>query len=192
MSGSRIARIAVFAALIGAFGTLPGVSVPGSSVPISAQTLAVMLTGLMLVPVEAFAAGVLFLGALIAGLPLMPNGFGGMQVFSSPRGGFAIGFPVAALAVSLLVLAFRRMGADRGRGRQIVGGFVASVLGGIAVLYAFAVPVGAFLGDLSVAKFASAMTAFIPGDLLKAGIAATVAASAFRAAPYLRPATSRS
>ncbi len=188
MSGARIARIAVFAAIIGVFGTTPGLPVPGLSVPITAQSMAVMLTGLMLLPLEAFLAGVVFVAALLAGLPLMPGGFGGPAVLSSPRGGFALAFPLAALAVSLIAVGLRRIPSDSHGRLQVVANAGACIIGGIAVLYAVAVPIGAALGGLPVLTFARAMAVFIPGDLAKAVVASVVAASVFRAAPFLRPA----
>jgi biotin transport system substrate-specific component len=187
VSGARIARIAVFAALIGVFGATPAIPVPGTSVPITAQTVAVMLTGLMLVPLDAFLAGVVFLALVLVGLPLMPGGFGGVQILSSVRGGFAIGFPVSALAVSLIATGFRRIPSEPHGGAQIAANVGACIIGGIAVLYAVAVPIGAALAGLDVLTLMRAMAVYIPGDLAKAVVASVVAASAFRAAPFLRP-----
>ncbi len=187
MSGPRIARIAVFAALVAVFGLTPAIPVPGFAVPITAQTLAVMLAGLMLAPIEAFLAVSLWVGLLAMGLPLLPGGVGGLSVFTTPRAGFVLGFPLAAAAVALIVGALRRLPAlSTGRGHLVACG-VASVIGGIAVLYAFAVPVGSVIGDIPLGKFARLMLTFVPGDLLKAGAAAVVATSAFRAAPMLKP-----
>ncbi len=192
VSGARIARIAVFAALVGVFGTTPALPVPGSSVPITAQSMAVMLTGLMLVPLDAFLAGVVFLALVLVGLPLMPGGFGGVQILSSVRGGFAIGFPFAALAVSLIAGGFRRIPANPHGRAQVVVNVGACILGGIAVLYAVAVPIGAALGGIPVLTLMRAMGVYIPGDLAKAVVASVVAASAFRAAPFLRPSSTAS
>lgn len=186
VNGTRIARIAVFAALIAVMGITPALAVPGLSVPITAQSMAVMLTGLMLLPKDAFAAGAVFLILLLAGLPLMPGGFGGVAVLSSARGGFALGFPIAAWAVAVIATAVRRV-VPRSVAWQIGGNFVAATVGGIGVLYCVAVPVGAWLGNLDVWTFARAVGVFIPGDLVKAAAASVIAASAFRAAPYLRP-----
>ena len=109
MSAHRIARIAVFAAVVAIFGLTPAVAVPGISVPITAQTLAVMLAGLMLVPAEAFLALALFVGLVAIGLPLLPPGVGGLSIFTTPRAGYVLSFPLAALAVSSIAVAARRV-----------------------------------------------------------------------------------
>jgi len=187
MNGQRIARIAVFAGLVAVFGLTPAVNLPALPVPITAQTLAVMLAGLMLVPVEAFLSVALFVGLVAIGLPVLPGGRGGLAVFSSPSAGFVIGFPFAAAATAVIVLTLRRPGWASGARAQVATGIAAAILGGVAVLYAIAIPLGSVLGDVPLGTFARASLSFIPGDLVKAGAAALVASSAFRAAPFLRP-----
>lgn len=187
MSGPRIARIAVFAALVAVLGLTPAISVPGISVPITAQTLGVMIAGLMLVPLEAFLSLALFVGLVAAGLPLLSGGRGGLGVFTGPSAGFVLGFPVAAGAVAILIAVGRRAGADRSRPVQLATHFVAAVLGGVGVLYCIGIPVGALVADIPLGTFFRGSMSFVPGDLLKAVAATVVATSAFRAAPFLRP-----
>ena len=187
VTGPRIARIAVFAAFVAALGITPAVNVPGISVPITAQTLAVMLAGLMLGPVEAFLSMSLFLSLVAAGLPLLSGGRGGLAVFTAPSAGFILGFPIAAAVVALLAGGGARLGLTRSHTGQLVTGFAAAVLGGVGVLYAIGIPVGAAIAGMPVTEFFTASMSFLPGDLLKATAASAVAASAFRAAPFLRP-----
>lgn len=192
MEAARIARIAVLCALVAALGLTPALTVPGIAVPVTAQTLGVMLAGLMLVPIEAFSALLLFIGLVAAGLPLLSGGRGGLAVFSSPSAGFVIGFPAAALAVSLIALVLRHaMGNRRHPALTVGGGFLACIVGGVGVLYAIGVPVGAAITDSSVSGFLRASWVFLPGDLVKAAVASVVAAAAFRAAPMLDPAATR-
>lgn len=187
MSGQRIARVAVFAALVAVFGLTPAIPVPGFSVPITAQTLAVMLAGLMLVPVEAFLSVALFVGLVAMGLPLLSGGRGGLSVFTGPSAGFVLGFPVAALATALAIAVLRRVpGVARGR-IQVAAHWLAATIGGVAVLYGVAIPIGAAVADIPIGTFARASATFIPGDLLKAAAAAVVVTAVFRAAPFLRP-----
>ncbi len=191
MSGQRIARIAVFAALVAVFGLTPAISVPGISVPVTAQTFAVMLAGLMLVPVEAFLSLSLFLGLVAVGLPILPGGRGGLAPFTSPSAGFLIGFPIAAAAVAVIALAIRRAREPRTSSGQITLGIVASLLGGVVVLYTIAIPIGAMNSEASLAGFARASLVYIPGDIVKAVAASIVAAAVFRAAPFLAPRVAR-
>ena len=186
MSGPRIARIAVFAALVGVFGLTPAISVPGISVPITAQTLAVMLAGLMLVPLEAFLSVALFVGLVAAGLPLLPGGRGGLAPFTSPTAGFLIGFPIAAAAVAALALPIRRVveprrpGTDHHRDRRL---HARRHRRRVAIR-------SALIGGIPWEPARGCLT-FIPGDIVKAVAASVVAAAVFRAAPFLAPRLAR-
>ena len=187
MSGPRIARIAVFAALVAVLGLTPAISVPGISVPITAQTLGVMIAGLMLVPVEAFLSVALFVGLVAAGLPLLSGGRGGLGVFSGPSAGFVLGSPFAAAAIAVIIAGARRIGGEHTRPVQLATHFAAAVLGGVGLLYCIGIPVGALVADIPLGKFFTGSMSFVPGDLLKAAAATVVATSAFRAAPFLQP-----
>ena len=187
MSGPRIARIAVFAALVAVLGLTPAINVPGISVPITAQTLGVMIAGLMLVPVEAFLSVALFVGLVAAGLPLLSGGRGGIGVFSTGSAGFVLGFPVAAAAVAVVVTGFRAVGGRRPQSVQLIAHVFAAILGGVVVLYCIGIPVGAAVADIPLGRFFRASMSFVPGDLVKAVAAAVVATAAFRAAPFLQP-----
>jgi biotin transport system substrate-specific component len=187
MTGDRIARIAVFAALVAVFGLTPAVSVPGSTVPITLQTFAVMLAGLMLVPVDAFLSVGLFVALVAAGLPLLSGGRGGLAVFQGPSVGFVLGFPFAAAAVSVLAGLLGARGARDAPVPPVIGAGLACLLGGVAFLYCFGVPGWAMAADIPFGRALDLATAFIPGDLMKAVAASVVAVAAFRAAPFLRP-----
>lgn len=187
MGGPRIARIAVFAALVAVLGLTPAITVPGISVPVTAQTFGVMVAGLMLVPVEAFLSVALFVGLVAAGLPLLPGGRGGLGVFSGPSAGFVLGFPIAAAAVAVIILLLRRFDLGRVQPVNLAMHFAAAVAGGIVILYCVGIPVLVNVGDVPV----STMWTFVPGDLLKAAAATVVATSAFRAAPFLQPQLAR-
>ncbi len=181
----------MFAALVAVFGLTPAISVPGFSVPITAQTMAVMLAGLMLVPLEAFLSLSLFLGLVAVGLPILPGGRGGLAPFTSPSAGFLIGFPIAAAGVAVIALAIRRAREPRTPTGQITLGIVASLLGGVVVLYAVAIPIGAANSEMSIGAFARWTMTFVPGDIVKAVAASFVAAAVFRAAPFLAPRVAR-
>ena len=192
MDAARIARIAVFAALIAAMGTTPAFSVSGVSAPITLQSTGVMLAGLMLVPVEAFQSMALFVGLVAAGLPLLSGGRGGAALFQTVSAGFLIGFPIAAAVVSLIAMALR---GRPGRSMPVPAAFAvnlaAAALGGVVALYAVAVPVSSWVTGADMGSLISAFKVFVPGDLLKAVAAAAVVVAVFRAAPFLRPGASR-
>jgi biotin transport system substrate-specific component len=178
LKAADLARVAVFAALIAALG-LPGTLTPfGNAVPITAQTLGVMLAGALLGARRGTAACLVFLALVAAGLPLLAGGRGGLGVFAGPSAGFLIGFPLGALVIGLLterVLPNYRLWL----------GIVINVVGGILVIYAVGVPVQAARVGSGLLAVAQTSVQFLPGDLIKAVIAAIVAHQVHRAYPGL-------
>lgn len=184
----NLTHIALFTALIAALGLMPSMML-ATGVPISGQSLGVMLCGTVLGARRGGLAALLFIALVAAGLPLLAGGVGGIGMFAGPRGGFLIGFPVAAFVTGLIV--------EKLRLRIGVAAFVAAVLGGIVVLYAIGVPVmAAQLSAESTAKMFADIPAyrdlplpvalcalFLPGDLIKAVIAALVTATVARMRP---------
>src|SRR5690606_14656561 len=98
----NIAHIALFAAMIAALGLVPQITL-GFGVPITAQSLGVMLAGAVLGARKGAAATILLLLLVALGLPLLSGGRGGLGVFVSPTGGFALGFILAAFVTGLFV-----------------------------------------------------------------------------------------
>ena len=146
--------------------------------PITAQTLGVMLAGSILGARRGGLSMLLFLGLVAAGLPVLAGGRGGLSVFAGPTAGFLVAWPLAAFVVGALVeRAWRRL--------NVATAFLANLVGGIGVIYALGIAwlVVGFRVDPAVATTGSA--AFIPGDLIKAGVAATVAVTVKRAYPLI-------
>jgi biotin transport system substrate-specific component len=72
-------------------------------VPFTLQPFAVLLLGLLLDPVTAFATLALYLAEGAAGMPVFsPHGPGGIAQMLGPTGGYLMAAPVAAAAASLL------------------------------------------------------------------------------------------
>lgn len=182
LSSTRsLAHVALFAALIAAFGLIPKIDLP-FGVPITLQTLGVMIAGCLLGPRRAFLAVGLFLLAVALGLPLLAGGRGGLGVFVAPPAGFLVGWLFGAPVAGWVMRRF----ASR-RGAALVGGaFVASLLGGIVVVYAFGIAGLALIAQLPLAKAALASAAFLPGDLVKCGLSAAVVHTVARGLPNWR------
>ncbi|HEU4490726.1 MAG TPA: biotin transporter BioY, partial [Jiangellales bacterium] len=162
LTAQDLARVAVFAALIAVLG-LPGTIVLfGGAVPVTAQTLGVMLAGAVLGARRGFLAALTFCVLVLAGLPLLAGGRGGLGVLAGPSAGYFLAFPMAALVVGLIVQ--RRLPRP-----SIPWVFLACVVGGIGVVYAVGVPVLAWRADLDLrAAVVTGALVFLPGDLLKA------------------------
>ncbi len=171
----NLAFIALFAALIAALGLIPKFTL-GFGVPITAQTLGVMLCGTVLGAKRGTLAVLLFLLLVAIGLPLLAGGRGGLGVFASPSVGFLIGWPFAAIVTGVIVERWR--GAPLG----VVAG-VASIIGGIIVLYIFGIAGLAVMLDKTLVEATLLATAFVPGDVIKAVLAGLITASLARARP---------
>ncbi|MGH3370589.1 MAG: biotin transporter BioY [Nocardioidaceae bacterium] len=173
-----IALIATFAGIVAALGVVPAFQPPGFSVPITAQSLGVMLAGAVLGARRGSAALVLFLVLVAVGLPLLAGGRGGLGVFVGPSAGFLLAWPVAAFVVGWLT-------ERGGTPYRLTWGVVANVVGGIVVLYAFGIAGIAAVAGISVGAAAISTWIFIPGDLVKAVLAALVARGVHAAYPGL-------
>jgi biotin transport system substrate-specific component len=179
-----VTHIALFAALIAVLGLVPQITL-AVGVPITAQSLGIMLCGTVLGARRGALAVGLFLVLVAAGLPLLSGGRGGLGVFAGPSAGFLAGFPVAAFVCGLTVE----------RWRMAIGpaALVGAVTGGIAVLYAFGIPVmAARLTEAQIAgmplnptlSLPLALAAlYLPGDLIKAVLAALITRGVARARP---------
>ncbi len=174
LEAADLARIAVFTAIVAALGLPGGLSVFGS-VPITAQTLGVMLAGAVLGPWRGALSMVVLLILVAIGLPLLSGGRGGLGVFAGPSAGYLLGWVVGAFVIGLIVHGGPRLT----RWRTILG----LLVGGILVIYAFGIPVQAFVTRLPLGPTALQSTVFLPGDLLKAAIAATITMTLARAYP---------
>lgn len=184
-SSRSLAYIALFAALMAVLGLIPKIDLP-FGVPITLQSLGVMLAGCLLGPRRGFLAIALFLLAVALGLPLLPGGRGGLTVFVGATSGFLFGWMFGAFTCGLLMrLLVPRLGGTTGKG-LLAATFFSSVIGGIAVVYAFGVVGLSWVAHMSLSQAALAMLIFIPGDLIKCGICAMVVQTVKRGMPGWR------
>jgi biotin transport system substrate-specific component len=176
-----LARVAVFTALIAVMG-LPGtLNVFGNAVPITLQTMGVMLAGAILGTWRGALAVLVLYVLVAAGLPLLAGGRGGLGVFTAPSAGFLIGWlPGAALTGWLVERA--------GRSPSTLRLFLASVAGGMGVVYLFGIPIQALVSGASLGAAAGLTLVFVPGDLIKAALTAVVVRGVQRAYPDAVPA----
>lgn len=171
----NIAHIALFAALIAVLGFLPKLSL-GFGVPITAQSLGVMLAGAVLGAKRGALAVLLFLLIVALGLPLLAGGRGGLGVFVGPTAGFLAGWVAAAFVTGLIVERWRNMPV-------VIVASVASVIGGIVVLYGFGIVGMALVLDKTLLESTALVVAFIPGDIAKALVTGLLTEALFRARP---------
>ncbi len=181
--GARdLALIAVFTALIVVLG-MPGPLFAGSPVPITLQTLGVMLAPALLGARRGALVSLTLLVLVAVGLPVLAGGRGGLAVFAGPSMGYLIGFVPGAFVIGYLVERLRRLTP-----LTILG---AVLLGGIVVIHLCGIPVMMWRAHLSLGAALVADAAFLPGDLIKAVLAAVTAAGVHRARPDLLPRRTR-
>ncbi len=169
-----IVLVALFAALLVVLGLIPPIPMPLVPVPLTLQTFGLMLAGLLLGPVRGGLVLLLYVALALLGLPVLPGGRAGLAVLAGPTAGFLLGMiPGAALTgwVAGTVSAMPKTTALRDTLRCTL----AAVLGGIVVVYSLGIPWLAFVANMTLAKASLAVLVFLPGDLLKAVVAAVVA-----------------
>ncbi len=177
MTSRSLVSVALFAAVIAVLGLLPKFALPvAGGVPITAQTLGVMLAGVMLGPVRGFLACVLFLFVVALGAPLLAGGRGGLGVFFGPSVGFLIAWPLGAMVAGWLMTNLDELPV-------LAAAVIASVMGGIAIVYALGIPVLSMMTDLSLGAAALGSIAFIPGDIAKAVLVGLIARTVYKFQP---------
>ena len=140
------------------------VPLPFSPVPVTGQTFAVLLVGSVLGSRRGAASALAYLAEGASGLPVFAGGASGAHVLAGPTGGYLAGFVLGAWLCGAL--------AERGWDRRAATTIASMALGNLAIL----IP-----GLLWLARFvetgpvlAVGLWPFIPGDIVKIGLAATL------------------
>ena len=184
----NLTHIALFAALTMGLFVMPSAMLT-VGVPISATSLGIMLCGTVLGSVRGGLAALLFVFLVAANVPALFGAVGGLGIFVGPRAGFLIGFPFAAFVTGFIM--------ERWNGRIGLVALSASLIGGIAVLYTFGVPVMSVMlaqekidamfkeipTYLSIPLPVALSAFYVPGDLIKAVLAALVTQAIAQARP---------
>ena len=165
----QVLGVLLFAALT-AISARATVWLPFSPVPLTLQVLVVVLSGLVLGSRAGALAQVLYLQAVLLGMPATASALGGPAALVGPTAGYLLAFPVAALLAGWMA---QRPGGSR---------FLRRALGGLAALAVIYVGGTAwlsfFVGGLAQA-WALGVVPFIAADLAKV-LLATAALSVRR------------
>ena len=186
MKTKDIVLIALFTALIIALGLVPPIPMPLVPVPVTLQTFGVMLAGLILGPKRAGLVLLLYVMIALLGLTVLPGGRAGLAVLAGPTAGFLLGMIPGAVVIGWLTLVLDRDSKLKAHSSshqalqsnpkwQIVRYALAAMLGGIVLVYAIGIPWLALVTKMGLTKACWAMVVFLPGDLLKALVAAVIA-----------------
>ena len=152
----------VLAAGVLALASQFALPLPGTPVPLTLQPLVVVLAGLLLGPLDAARAMVLYLLAGAVGLPVFaPMGVPGIARLLGPTGGYLLAYPLAA-AVSGWLGARKASFARRALAAE--AGILVLYVGGLAQLSVIS-------GSLRTAALLGVLP-FVAADAAKALIAA--------------------
>jgi biotin transport system substrate-specific component len=167
----NVARAVLFAAATAATAPVDLVHPLAPNVPITLQTLWVYLSGIVLGPLWAGFAFLLYLLAGVIGLPVFAGANAGLGVVLGPTGGFLVGFPLAAVTIGFVTHGFDGLNP---LGEVPVPRLIAALVAGSAVVYAAgAIGFSLVQGIGLLASVSAVVIPFLPVAALKA--AATVA-----------------
>ncbi|RLY94925.1 biotin transporter BioY [Kocuria tytonicola] len=195
VSSFDLANIAVFAALTCVLALVPAVPVGPLGVPITLQTLAVFLTGMVLGGWRGFLALALYVVVGLLGVPVFAGFTGGPAVLVGPSAGYLLSFPFAAALVGWL--SHRSVRVERVRRREGSSAvdpdrrsalwvkLFGAGLAGLVLSHLMGIVGMVVNGGLALQAAVVADLAFIPGDVLKALVAALVAVAVHRAFPRM-------
>jgi len=144
------------------------VPLPFTPVVLSLHSVAVGVTGLILSLRQAVCALSVYLLMGLMGLPVFAGGTAGPGKLFGPTGGFYFGFLLAAAAISAL------------KGRQLRFGRCLLVTAGVGLPLQHLCAVAFFWlhnGRHLPSAFLTASLPFLPGDLVKCVLAATIGVS---------------
>jgi biotin transport system substrate-specific component len=165
-SPALLALAAMGASLI---AVLSWISLPlgFTPVPLTLQTLGVLLVGGLLGMRWGVASVAVFLLLGMVGLPVFHGGTSGPGILVGPTGGYLLGFLPAALVMGL----FAWLATGRAA-RTNVALLGAGTLLATGCVYLLGVPWLSLITGLSGREaVAAGLLPFIPGDLIKAGLA---------------------
>ncbi|WP_160031657.1 biotin transporter BioY [Paenibacillus sp. An7] len=168
MKTKEMVFAALFAALIGVLGMLPPIPLGFIPVPITAQTLGVMLAGCFLGKKTAGISLILFIVLVALGLPLLAGGNGGLSALLGPTSGYIFSWPVAAFFIGFMT--------EKCWGKLKTWKlFLINFVFGVLLVSLIGAPVMALITNTPVWAGLIGALVFIPGDCIKALVAAIVA-----------------
>lgn len=170
--------VSLFASLVAVLGRIPAIPLPFTPVPITMQTMGVMLAGSLLgARLGGLSMLVLILLAAV-GAPVLYGGSGGLAHLIGPTGGYVLSWPLAAFTIGFLIQKFwNRL--------SVWKVFVFNILGGIIIVYSIGIPYLAAVTDMSLSFAILTNLAYIPGDLIKAFIAALITMQVIKTYPLI-------
>ncbi|AKB49670.1 Substrate-specific component BioY of biotin ECF transporter [Methanosarcina barkeri str. Wiesmoor] len=168
-------RMMVFASLFAALtavGAYIQIPIPFSPVPVTLQVFFVLLAGSMLKSKWGGLSMIVYTLLGIAGLPVFAGGSSGIGVLLGPTGGYITGFILAAYVIGKL--------SEKAEKADKSGLFInaLNMSAGVLILYACGFIQLMFVADIGPgAALALGVIPFLPGEIIKTGVAAYIASN---------------
>ena len=173
-TGLRVAAV-LFVTVLTIVAAQVSIPLPFTPVPFTLQPMVVLLGGAALGSRLGMTSQVLYLALGLAGLPvfaaspILPQGFARLL---GPTGGYLMSYPIAAFVAGYL--------AERGFDRRYATSVLA-MFAGLAIIFTFGVlwlAFGAHAGLATAVR--TGLVPFIPADIIKVLLAATLLPAAWR------------
>ncbi|MBK3495183.1 biotin transporter BioY [Viridibacillus sp. YIM B01967] len=181
MKTKDMVMAALFAAIIAVLGLIPPVTISIIPVPITAQTLGIMLAGCILGRKVGSLSVLVFLVLVALGAPLLAGGRGGPAVFMGPTVGYLISWPIAAFVIGYLT---EKLWDNMKIWKMIIVNFV----GGVLLINLIGAPIMAIMTNTSIWAGITGSAVFLPGDTIKAVVAAMIAVQLKAVSPITKKA----
>ncbi|MBC2681720.1 biotin transporter BioY [Corynebacterium anserum] len=176
-----IAYIATFAALIIVLGAV-AVPIGSTGVPIVLQNMGILLAAMLLGCVRGGLTTALFLAVGLVGVPNLAGWHPTISALAGPTVGYLAGYLISAFVVGAIA---ERAPRDATKTGYRLATFVIAGIIGVIIQYACGtIGLMARLG-LDFPAAAGTNLPFIPGDLLKVVLAASIAVAVTKAVPDL-------
>ena len=176
----NVALVAVFAALIAVCALIPGFAI--GPVPFVLTIVIVLASPLILGPLQAALAALLYIAVGLLGLPVFAGGSSGFAVLMGPTGGYLVGYVAAAVVAGFLANATLRI-VPRGAQNSVL--LTLSAVIGLLAIHACGVAGLMLNAGMGFRAAVTVTVGFLPLDLVKAVLAGMIAVTAFRAFPRL-------
>lgn len=176
-----IAYIATFAALIIVLGAV-ALPVGGAGVPIVLQNMGVLLAAMLLGSLRGGLATALFLAVGLVGVPNLAGWQPTISALAGPTVGYLVGYLVGAFIVG--AIAQRAPREPKKAGTRFAVFLLAGLVGVVIQYFCGTVGLMMRLGLDFPAALATNLP-FIPGDMVKLFLAASIAVAVTKAVPDL-------
>lgn len=136
------------------------VPLPFTPIPIQTQSIPIFLGAALFGPKRAVAATLAFIAQGAMDLPVFAGGVGGLAILMGPRGGYLVGYVVAAFLIGSIL--------EQRKERTLKDFALAFFVGNAALFLCGATHLATFIGWQKALLLGVAP--FILGDLLKIGV----------------------